>query len=144
MAGALVGGAVLSAFLQVAFDRVASCEVLDYLKGRKLIDGLVHKLKIQLISADAVIIDAEEKQFTNPAVKMWLDELKDAVYVANDVLDDIAYEALRCKFESESTNKVMSFTSTFVNSFDKRIQSELEKILDRLEYITKKKGCSWS
>ena len=26
MAGALVGGAVLSAFLQVAFDRVASCE----------------------------------------------------------------------------------------------------------------------
>ena len=139
MAGALVGGAVLSAFLQVAFDRVASCEVLDYLKGRKLIDGLVHKLKIQLISADAVIIDADEKQFTNPAFKMWLDELKDAVYVADDLLDDIAYKALRCKFESESTNKVMGFISTFVNSFDKRIQSELEKILDRLEYITKQK-----
>ncbi|GMY22691.1 putative disease resistance RPP13-like protein 1 [Fagus crenata] len=139
MAGALVGGAFLSAFLQVAFDRVASHEVLDYLKGRKLIDGLLQKLKIELMSADAVLIDAEEKQITNPAVKKWLDELKDAVYVADDLLDEIAYEALRCKLEAESTSKVMGFISTFVNSFDRRIQSELEKILDTLESITKQK-----
>uniref|UniRef100_A0A2N9HB46 Rx N-terminal domain-containing protein n=1 Tax=Fagus sylvatica TaxID=28930 RepID=A0A2N9HB46_FAGSY len=105
MAGALVGGAFLSAFLQVAFDRVASREVLDYLKGRKLIDGLLQKLKIELMSADAVLIDAEEKQITNPAVKKWLDELKDAVYVADDLLDEIAYEALRCKLDAESTSK---------------------------------------
>uniref|UniRef100_A0A2N9HM46 Rx N-terminal domain-containing protein n=1 Tax=Fagus sylvatica TaxID=28930 RepID=A0A2N9HM46_FAGSY len=78
MAGALVGGAFVSAFLQVAFDMVASREVLDYLKGRKPIDGLLQKLKIELMSADAVLIDAEEKQITNPAVKKWLDELKDA------------------------------------------------------------------
>uniref|UniRef100_A0A2N9HL93 Disease resistance RPP13-like protein 1 n=1 Tax=Fagus sylvatica TaxID=28930 RepID=A0A2N9HL93_FAGSY len=139
MAGALVGGAFLSAFLQVAFDRVASHEVLDYLKGRKLIDGLLQKLKIELMSADAVLIDAEEKQITNPAVKKWLDELKDAVYVADDLLDEIAYEALRCKLEAESTSKVMGFISTFVNSFDRRIQSELEKVLNTLEYITKRK-----
>ncbi|KAK7845236.1 hypothetical protein CFP56_009859 [Quercus suber] len=31
MAGALVGGAFLSAFLQVAFDRVASREIYVYL-----------------------------------------------------------------------------------------------------------------
>ena len=139
MAGALVGGAFLSAFLQVAFDRVASREVLDYLKGRKLIDGLLQKLKIELMSADAVLIDAEEKQITNPAVKEWLDELKDAVYVADDLLDEIAYEALRCKLEAESTSKVMGFISTFVNSFDRRIQSELEKVLNTLESITKRK-----
>ncbi|GMY22694.1 putative disease resistance rpp13-like protein 1 [Fagus crenata] len=139
MAGALVGGAFLSAFLQVAFDRVASREVLDYLKGRKLIDGLLQKLKIELMSADAVLIDAEEKQITNPAVKKWLDELKDAVYVADDLLDEIAYEALRCKLEAESTSKVMGFISTFVNSFDRRIQSELEKVLNTLESITKRK-----
>ncbi|GMY22699.1 putative disease resistance rpp13-like protein 1 [Fagus crenata] len=139
MAGALVGGAFLSAFLQVAFDRVASREVLDYLKGRKLIDGLLQKLKIELMSADAVLIDAEEKQITNPAVKKWLDELKDAVYVADDLLDEIAYEALRCKLEAESTSKVMGFISTFVNPFDRRIQSELEKVLNTLESITKQK-----
>nr|POE92696.1 putative disease resistance rpp13-like protein 1 [Quercus suber] len=141
MAGALVGGAVLSAFLQVAFDRAASREVLDYLNGRKLIDRLVQKLKIELMSAGAVLNDAEEKQITDPAVKKWLDELKDAVYVADDLLDEIAYEALRCKLEAESTStsKVMGFLSTFVNSFDKRIQSELENILEQLESITKQK-----
>ncbi|KAK4592225.1 hypothetical protein RGQ29_016655 [Quercus rubra] len=141
MAGALVGGAVLSAFLQVAFDRVASREVLDYLNGRKLIDRLVQKLKIELMSAGAVLNDAEEKQITDPAVKKWLDELKDAVYVADDLLDEIAYEAMRCKLEAESTStsKVMGFLSTFVNSFDKRIQSELENILEQLEFITKRK-----
>ncbi|XP_030962162.1 putative disease resistance RPP13-like protein 1 [Quercus lobata] len=103
MAEALVGG-VLSAFLKVAFDRLASREVLDFLKGRKPIDGLVQKLKIELMSADAVLVDAEEKQFTNPAVEERLDELKDAVYVADDLLDEIAYEALRCKLEAESQN----------------------------------------
>ena len=139
MAEALVGGAVLSAFLQVAFDRVASREVLDFLKGRKHIDGMVQKLKIELMSADAVLIDAEEKQITNPAVKEWLDELKDAVYVADDLLDEIAYEALRCKLEAESTSKVRGLISTFVSSFDKSIQSELKNILDRLEFISKQK-----
>nr|XP_023909308.1 putative disease resistance RPP13-like protein 1 [Quercus suber] len=139
MAGALVGGAFLSAFLQVAFDRVASREVLDYLNGRKLIDRLVKKLKIELVSAGAVLNDAENKQITDPAVKKWLDELKDAVYVADDILDEISHEALRCKLEAESTSKVMGFISTFVNSFDKRIQSELENILEQLESITKQK-----
>ncbi|KAK4592222.1 hypothetical protein RGQ29_016652 [Quercus rubra] len=142
MAGALVGGAVLSAFLQVAFDRAASREVLDYLNGRKLIDRLVQKLKLELMSAGAVLNDAEEKQITDPAVKKWLDELKDAVYVADDLLDEIAYEAMRCKLEAESTttSKVMGFLSTtFVNSFDRRIQSELENILEQLESITKQK-----
>ena len=139
MAGALVGGAFLSAFIQVAFDRVASREVLDYLNGRKLIDRLVQKLKIELLSAGAVLHDAENKQITDPAVKKWLDELKDAVYVADDILDEIAYEALRCKLEAEPTSKVMGFLSNFVNSFDKRIQSELENILEQLESITKQK-----
>ncbi|XP_075647118.1 putative disease resistance RPP13-like protein 1 [Castanea sativa] len=139
MAGALVGGAFLSAFLQVAFDRVASREVLDYLNGRKLIDRLVQKLKLELMSAGAVLNDAEEKQITDPAVKNWLDELKDAVYVADDLLDEIAYEALRCKLDDESTSKVMGFISPFVDSFDKRMQFELENILEQLESITKQK-----
>ena len=140
MAVVSVGEAVLSAFLRVVFNRVASSDILDYLKRRKLIDRLVQKLKIELMSADAVLIDAEEKQITNPAVKEWLDELKDAVYVADDLLDEIAYEALRCKLEAESTSKVSGFISTFVNSFDKRIQSKLEKILERLKDITEKKN----
>ena len=119
------------------------------------------------MSAGALLNDAEEKQISDPAVKKWLDELKDAVYVADDLLDEIAYEAMRCKLEAESTitsevtgveaestitsevmgveaestsiSKVMGVLSTFVNSFDKRIQSKLESILEQLESITKQK-----
>ncbi|KAM3733741.1 hypothetical protein ACB098_11G160000 [Castanea mollissima] len=127
MAGALVGGAFLSAFLQVAFDRLASRDFLDFLKGRKDIDGSLKKLKKLLRSANVVLVDAEEKQYTNLSVKEWLDELKHAVYVADDILDEIGYEALRCK--------VSGFIPTSVVSF----KSELETILNELESLTKEK-----
>ena len=69
MAGALVGGAFLSAFLQVLFDRIASREVADFFRGRILSDVLLRKLKIALLSVNAVLEDAEEKQVTKSAVK---------------------------------------------------------------------------
>ncbi|KAF2314392.1 hypothetical protein GH714_026002 [Hevea brasiliensis] len=99
MAGALVGGAFLSAFLQVLFDRLASQEIVDYFRGRKVNDIQLQKLKITLLSVDAVLNDAEAKQITYPAVKQWLDELKDAAYDAEDLLDEIATEALQQKLE---------------------------------------------
>nr|POE51340.1 putative disease resistance rpp13-like protein 1 [Quercus suber] len=135
MAGALVGGAFLSAFLQVAFDRLASRDFRDFLKGRKDIDGSLKKLKMLLMSADVVLAYAEDNQYTNPAVKEWLDELQDAVYDADDLLDEIA---LRCKLQVESqagTSEVRNFITAFVDSFDKEIPSKLEKILEDLNII---------
>ncbi|KAK7824137.1 putative disease resistance rpp13-like protein 1 [Quercus suber] len=138
MAGALVGGAFLSAFLQVAFDRVASREVLDFLKGRKDIWGLLRKLKIKLLSANAVLNDAEEKQITDPAVKEWLDELQDAVYDADELLDGIAYEGLRYKIEADSQT---TGTSLVQNPIPSSVSSsEFEKILENLEFIIEQMG----
>ncbi|XP_021906425.1 putative disease resistance RPP13-like protein 1 [Carica papaya] len=100
MAASMVGGAFLSAFLQVLFDRMASPEVLDFVRCRKLNTNLLKKLKLTLLSIYPVLNDAEEKQITDPAVKEWLDELKDAVYIAEDLLDEIAFEASRCLLEA--------------------------------------------
>ncbi|KAB1215674.1 putative disease resistance RPP13-like protein 1 [Morella rubra] len=96
-----VGGAFLSAFLQVLVDRLASREVLDFLRGRKLIGRLLNKLRIKLLAVNVLVEDAEEKQATNHHVKKWHDELKDAVFDAEDILDKVATEALQRKLDAE-------------------------------------------
>ncbi|PHT49393.1 hypothetical protein CQW23_09140 [Capsicum baccatum] len=44
----------------------------------------------------------EEKQYLNPVVETWIDKLRDAVFEAEDTLDELATEALRCKLEPDS------------------------------------------
>ncbi|KAG6682739.1 hypothetical protein I3842_13G158100 [Carya illinoinensis] len=68
---------------------------------KKLDRGLLKRLEIVQLSANVVLEDAEEMQFTKPMVKKWLDELKDAVYDAEDILDEIHTEVLRCKLDAE-------------------------------------------
>lgn len=141
MAGALVGGSIISASLQVLFDRMASHEVLDFFRGRKLSDELLMKLRTAMISVNGLLDDAEEKQITKLTVKCWLDELKDALYEADDLLDGVAYEALRSKLEAGSQNiknQVCNFL-TFRDPFGKEMGVNLENILDRLEYLLKQK-----
>ncbi|GLT60930.1 hypothetical protein SLA2020_336700 [Shorea laevis] len=96
-----VAGILLSPFLQVLFERMASSDFVDFFRKRKLNKGLLHKLKIALLPVNALLDDAEEKQLIKPAVKAWLHELKDVVYDAENVLDEIATEALQRKLDAE-------------------------------------------
>ncbi|KAF5725312.1 putative LRR and NB-ARC domains-containing disease resistance protein [Tripterygium wilfordii] len=142
MAEMLLGGAFLSAFLQVAFDRIASSKVIDYFMEKKLDDALLEKLEITLMSIQVVLDDAEEKHITKPLVKKWLDKLQDAVYDAEDLLYQISTEAQRSKIEAEfcaGTSKVCNSWSMSCNSFEKTIEPNVKKIIDRLEFLVKQK-----
>ncbi|KAF2293184.1 hypothetical protein GH714_038776 [Hevea brasiliensis] len=77
----------------------------SFLQGQKLHHGLLKKLKVTMITANGLLVQAEEKQIIMPAVKEWLNELKDAVYEDDDLLDDIAYEAPGFKLEVGSSRK---------------------------------------
>ncbi|CBI23757.3 unnamed protein product, partial [Vitis vinifera] len=92
--------------------RLASREVVSFIRGQKLSDALLKKLERKLLVVHAVLNDAEVKQFTNPYVKKWLVLLKEAVYDAEDILDEITTEALRHKVEAAesqtSTSQVAS------------------------------------
>ncbi|KAG2678884.1 hypothetical protein I3760_11G024800 [Carya illinoinensis] len=129
MAAELVGGAFLSAFLQVLFHRMTSRQVVGYIQGKKLNDKLLKKLKITLLSVNAVINDAEVKQFGDTLVKEWLLELKDAVYDAEDLWDEIATEALKCQqINADNSGGTLN-----------QIRPKIEEVLDRLEFIAKQK-----
>ncbi|KAG6629622.1 hypothetical protein CIPAW_14G097300 [Carya illinoinensis] len=131
-----VGGALLSAFLQVLIDRMASREFVDFLRGRKLNDGLLDKFKTILLSVEVVLEDAEDKQVTNPSVRKWLDELKHAVYDAEDVLDEIATKALQSKLNAEfgsTASKVRNCIKTSI--FFNKIELRIKEVLGRLENL---------
>ena len=57
MADALVGGAFLSTSLQILFDRLASPEAVKVVRGEKLSDELLNKLKRKLLIVYAVLND---------------------------------------------------------------------------------------
>ncbi|KAF5729346.1 hypothetical protein HS088_TW21G01511 [Tripterygium wilfordii] len=98
-----VGEAFLSAFLQVLFDRLASRDFFQLLFGRRY-DDLLENLKMILLCLTTLLSDAEEKQFYSSAVQKWLNMAKDALYDAEDILDELATEALKCELEAESRN----------------------------------------
>ncbi|XP_014502938.1 putative disease resistance RPP13-like protein 1 [Vigna radiata var. radiata] len=145
MAAELVGGALLSAFLQVAFDKLTSPQFVDFFRGRKLDEKLLGNLNIMLHSINALAYDAEQKQFTDPHVKAWLFSVKEAVFDAEDLLAEIDYELTRSQVEAESepqtfTYKVSNFFNSTFSSFNKKTESEMKEILEKLEYLAKQKG----
>ncbi|GMP41860.1 hypothetical protein CsSME_00011809 [Camellia sinensis var. sinensis] len=100
----LVVGALLSASFQVLFERLSSPQLLNFLKSllhHNEGDKLRKKLKSKLLRLSVVFNDVEKQQFINQLVKDWTDELKDTIYHANDLLDEIATKALGCKVEAK-------------------------------------------
>ncbi|KAK2386182.1 putative disease resistance RPP13 protein [Trifolium repens] len=128
----LFAGAFLSSSFQVIFEKLASVDIRDYFGGNKL-DDLVKELDIKLNSINHVLEEAEIKQYQNTHVKKWLDELKHVLYEADQVLDEIATDAMLKKMKAESepvTTSVLSLFSalTITNPFEYRINELLEKL----------------
>ncbi|KAM2127199.1 hypothetical protein ACFX1R_007130 [Malus domestica] len=142
MALEVVSGAALSGFFQQVFVKLDSQEVKNFIRGKKLTDGLLEKLSIGLMSVDAVYYDAEQKQLRDPRVKQWLHKLKEVVLRAEDLLDEIKTEALRRKIEAEfgsCTSKVQDLISASFHAFDESVDTKIEEILERLSSISKQK-----
>jgi Leucine-rich repeat (LRR) protein len=133
-------GMFISPIVQVFFERMASGDFVDLFRGRKLDDGLLTKLKIKLLSVNAVLKDAEDKQFTKPDVKVWVDAVYDVVYDAEQVLDEISTKAQQRKWDAEFGNfgsKVRNSIST--SRFVKEVEKQIEKLLKILDFLVNEK-----
>jgi hypothetical protein len=89
MALEVLGEAFLEAGFGVLLEKIAYPAVVKFFKKTKSSDLLLKKLKISLLSIHAVLSDAEEKQMRNASVKEWMEELKDVVFDADDLMDEI-------------------------------------------------------
>ncbi|GAU51678.1 hypothetical protein TSUD_120020 [Trifolium subterraneum] len=127
MAATMIGGAFLSATVQTLVEKLTSTEFLDYITNTKLDVSLLRELKTTLLTLQPVMDDAEEKQINNPIVKQWLDDLKDAVFDAEDLLNQISYDSMRCKVENaqvgNKTNQRWNFLSSPLKNFYRDRQS---------------------
>ncbi|AES69608.2 putative P-loop containing nucleoside triphosphate hydrolase, leucine-rich repeat domain, L [Medicago truncatula] len=143
MAATMIGGAFLHATVQTLVEKLTSTEFLDYIKNTNLNVSLFRQLQTTMLNLQAVLDDAEEKQISNPHVRQWLDNLKDAVFDAEDLLNEISYDSLRCKVENaqaqNKTNQVLNFLSSPFNSFYKEINSQTKIMCERLQLFAQNK-----
>ncbi|XP_052109752.1 putative disease resistance RPP13-like protein 1 isoform X3 [Arachis duranensis] len=128
----VVGEALLSAAVEALVGKI-SIEISEFYRSKNLDESLLKKLNVMLLSLHAFLNDAEEKQISNPAVKAWMDQLTQALFDADDLIDDIATEALRRKVEARfhqtvTAKKVLS--SPFKWPY-REINSKMQKLFER-------------
>ncbi|KAL3644221.1 hypothetical protein CASFOL_012153 [Castilleja foliolosa] len=87
-----IGELFLSAFIQALFQQLTTTATMAMARREK-VEGHFEKLKQSLITIQAVLDDAEEKQLTEKSVKVWLEALRDVAYDLDDLLDEIVSRA---------------------------------------------------
>lgn len=142
----VVGGALLSAFLKVLIDRLASPEVLNFFKENHIVAILLEKVNITLWSANALLNDAEDKQVKDSNVKNWVDKLNDVLHQADSAIEEINTEALRRKVEEYHQSRFSNVsTKTLLKlvqkkSFDDRaMKQKIEMVIDMLKFLLDQK-----
>ncbi|QHO51911.1 putative disease resistance RPP13-like protein 1 [Arachis hypogaea] len=134
MAAELVGGALLSSFIDIVIDRLLTTDAVNLVLGKELGPDLVDRLKTALLGAEALVADAEMKQFGQPLVRKWLDSLRDAVYCAEDLLDTVLIKATTQKKECSCCS--LSF---FINRHRDDMVDNMERVVSRIEDLGKQK-----
>ncbi|XP_035545127.1 disease resistance protein RGA2-like [Juglans regia] len=103
----------------------------------------LHKLENTISILKIVLLDAEDKQAKNPMLRIWLGRLKNMFYVAEDVLDEIEYEALRKQAITtygSAMEKVCHFFCSFMALSSRlKLAHKIKDIRERLDEINVEK-----
>ncbi|XXG59208.1 hypothetical protein AAC387_Pa04g1330 [Persea americana] len=142
-----VADAGISSLFQAMFDTLTPSflQSLRFLFG---VEGEAQKLKSTLSRIQALLNDAEDRQIKEELVRLWLRELKDAAYDAEDIVDEVEYQVLRSKIEGAQmqtrkkklTDQVSDLFSSSVSNLNmgpriKEIRERLEEIVSRSNHL---------
>ncbi|XP_028789897.1 putative disease resistance RPP13-like protein 1 [Neltuma alba] len=123
---------------------MASREMVDFIKGIKQRNGPnlpLDKLKITMRSVNALVNHAEEMQAADFHVREWVNDLKDSMFEADDILDKITTTAIASNPEMEAelgsrtTNMVSCFSPVLLSEF----RDGIHTIIEQLENLVKQK-----
>ncbi|ONI20562.1 hypothetical protein PRUPE_2G022500 [Prunus persica] len=134
-----MGEAYLVAFLQVLVDKLARREVFKYFGLIKGVDQKLQKWTATLSAIGAVLNEAEERQLITESkpLKLWLGDLRDLAYDVEDVLDKYATKTLKRETEHYTARRVWNSVPNGV--FNYKMNSEIQKITQRLQEISQQK-----
>ncbi|XP_022761323.1 disease resistance protein RGA2-like [Durio zibethinus] len=127
-----MAGAFIGAIVELARSKAISIieEQINLAWG---FQDELSKLRASLDMALAFLRDAERSQ-VDGLVKVWLRQLEDIAYEADDVLDELDYEDLRSKVDTRKRRKVSNIFSFFKNPMAekvKKINLRMDEINDR-------------
>ncbi|OAY40447.1 hypothetical protein MANES_09G023000v8 [Manihot esculenta] len=104
----------------------------------------LRKLEDILLTVKAVLMDAEEKQVNDPPLRLWLAKLKDALYDAEDVLDEFQCEDQRrrvLQLYGTTSKKVGHFLScSNLMAFRIKMSAKVKQIREKLDEIASQKS----
>ncbi|XP_073261673.1 putative disease resistance protein At1g50180 [Populus alba] len=106
-------------------------------------DDLAH-LEERLKAINAVLSDAEKQQSKKERIRLWLHMLREVLYDAEDVLDEIKCETLErqvVKTKGSTSRKVRRFfSSSNMIPFRLRMGHKIKSIIERLAEISSLKS----
>ncbi|KAJ0483680.1 putative P-loop containing nucleoside triphosphate hydrolase, leucine-rich repeat domain superfamily [Helianthus annuus] len=133
------------ALLNVIFDKLTD-EAFNKFSRSQEIDSKLNDLKITLTQIKALLNDASQKEITNESVRLWLNSLQQLAYDIDDVLDDVATEAIHRELTQESGSVISKVRKLMVPSFftkfslSQSLHHKLDSITTQLQQLERQKS----
>uniref|UniRef100_A0A6N2M307 Disease resistance protein RGA3 n=1 Tax=Salix viminalis TaxID=40686 RepID=A0A6N2M307_SALVM len=133
--------AIVSALVSTIMGNLNS-SILQELGLAGGLETELENLKRTFRTIQAVLQDAEVKQWKDEATKVWLRHLKDVAYDVDDLLDEFAIEAQWQQQRRGLKNELRSFFSISHNPlvFPSRMAHKLKNMREKLDVIANEKN----
>uniref|UniRef100_A0A251S6B5 Putative NB-ARC n=1 Tax=Helianthus annuus TaxID=4232 RepID=A0A251S6B5_HELAN len=133
--------AAAAALVKVIFEKLADEAFKKYARSQNIHSEL-KQLGSTLSQIQALLNDASHKEITDESVRLWLNSLQHLAYDIDDVLDEVATEAMHRELTPESeasTSMVRKLIPTCCTNFSlsHRLSPKLDSITTKLQNLQK-------
>ncbi|KAJ0717391.1 putative P-loop containing nucleoside triphosphate hydrolase, leucine-rich repeat domain superfamily [Helianthus annuus] len=133
--------AAAAALVKVIFEKLADEAFKRYARSQNIHSEL-KQLGSTLSQIQALLNDASHKEITDESVRLWLNSLQHLAYDIDDVLDEVATEAMHRELTPESeasTSMVRKLIPTCCTKFSlsHRLSPKLDRITTKLQHLEK-------